>query len=232
MEHRNSDKRMLAGIFILIAGIALLASNFGIFSYEIKRYIFRWEVILIGVGILSLITRQNKGFGIILIAVGGVFYLRDFYDFHFNFWQIFWPVMLIIAGFSILFHRHSHHKFRNVSGTNEDILDEVTILGGTERIINSESFKGGKLTSIFGGQKLIFTRAKMAQGKNTIELFAIFGGFELVIPDTWKVKVSITPIFGGFSDKRLTPVKSGEISESELLITGTVVFGGGEIKSY
>ena len=232
MEHKNSDKRMLVGIVILLAGAALLASNFGILSYEIKRYIFRWEVILIVVGFLSLFTSHNKGFAIVIMVVGIAFYLRDFFNFNYNFWQLFWPAMLIIAGLTILFHKHTHQRVHNFSGTSEDFLDEVTVFGGTEKVINSENFKGGKLTSIFGGQKLIFSRAKMSGGKNTLEIFALFGGYELVIPETWEVKVNITPIFGGFSDKRLSPVKSGEGTGSELLITGTVIFGGGEIKSY
>lgn len=232
MRNRNYDKRLITGIFILLAGTLLLADNFGMLSYEIKRYLFRWEVILIGIGIISLFTSPKKGFGIVMIAIGGAFYLKGLFYFSFNFWQLFWPAMLIIIGLVIIFHHHSHCGPKNISKVSDsDVLDEVSIFGSTERIINSEVFKGGKLTAIFGGQKIIFTKAKLAPGKNTIEIFALFGGFEIVVPDSWRVKINVTPIFGGFSDKKKFYTTNSE-SESELIITGTVIFGGGEIKSF
>ena len=99
-------------------------------------------------------------------------------------------------------------------------------------MIHSENFQGGKLTSIFGGQKLIFTKAKLGPGQNMLELFAIFGGFELIIPEDWDVKVKITPIFGGFVDKRISRPAIEQKNDRELVIYGTVIFGGGEIKSF
>ncbi|NJK87218.1 MAG: cell wall-active antibiotics response protein, partial [Bacteroidales bacterium] len=197
-----------------------------------KRYLFRWEVLLIGIGILSLFSNQKKGFGIILIAVGGAFYIRDYYELDYNFWQLFWPTMLIIIGFVIIFHHHRPRRhLHKVSQTSSDFLDEVSIFGSSERVINSDSFQGGRLTCIFGGQKLIFTKTKMAPGRNEIEVFALFGGFEIVVPDNWKVKINITPIFGGFSDKKMFYSNNTE-PENELIISGTVIFGGGEIKSF
>jgi predicted membrane protein len=235
MRSKNFDKRLITGIFILIAGALLLASNFGLLSYEVRRYIFRWEVILIGIGVISLFSNHKKGFGIVLIAVGGALYLRDLVYFNFNFWQLFWPAMLIIIGLVIIFHHTSFCKTRTTTKTSTSVpgeeLDEVTIFGSTERVIDAENFKGGKLTAIFGGQKLIFTKGKIQPGMNSIEIFALFGGFEIVVPDNWRVRINVTPIFGGFSDKKMF-YNQGSETENELVITGTVIFGGGEIKSF
>ncbi len=232
MEQKPLDKRLIVGVIIILAGAALLASNFTDYGYEIKRYILRWEMLLIGVGLISLFTNESKGFGIIVICVGAAFYIRSFIDIDFNFWQLFWPSLLIILGLVIMFHHKSHRRFHKYGKTSVDVIDEVIIFGGTEKMIHSDNFQGGKLTSIFGGQKLIFTKAKLASGQNVLELFALFGGFELVIPEEWDVRVRITPVFGGIEDKRISNPSSLQKSDKELLITGTVVFGGGEIKSY
>jgi predicted membrane protein len=234
MEHKSHDKRLFIGLIILLIGAALLASNFGLFSYEIKRYFFRWEMILIGVGFFSILANENKAFGVIVLAVGGVFYARDFLHFHYNFWELFFPAMLIVIGLVVIFHHKTHRNIRTFkkSLSSDDMLDEISILGGSEKIINSNNFQGGKMTSIFGGQKIILSRSKLAPGKNELELFAVFGGFELIIPEDWKVNVNITPIFGGFSDKRLPNPNKDQGFDRELTIIGTVIFGGGEIKSF
>jgi predicted membrane protein len=131
-----------------------------------------------------------------------------------------------------MFHHKTHRRMHMYSKSSVDVLDEVAVFGGSEKMIHSENFQGGKITSIFGGQKLIFTRAKLASGQNVLELFAVFGGFELVIPEDWNVKVKIMPIFGGFVDKRIASPQSSQQSDKELMIIGTVIFGGGEIKSF
>lgn len=232
MVQKPIDKRLIVGIIVILAGAALLASNFTDFSYEIRRYILRWEVLLIAIGLIAILTNENKGFGFVVLAVGAAFYVRSFFDIDFNFWQVFWPSMLIVVGLVIMFHHKSHRRIHSYDKSTADVLDEATVFGGTEKMIHSENFKGGKLTSIFGGQKLIFTKAKLASGQNVLELFALFGGFELVIPEEWDVKVKITPIFGGFVDKRYSSPQSSEASGKELMIVGTVIFGGGEIKSF
>jgi predicted membrane protein len=73
----------------------------------------------------------------------------------------------------------------------------------------------------------------MAPGTNIIEITAIFGGMKLIIPDDWHVKVDVLSIFGGITDKHKLRVQNpGVEPESELLIKGVVVFGGGEIISF
>ncbi|MBN2213375.1 MAG: hypothetical protein JW723_03960 [Bacteroidales bacterium] len=232
MVRKPVDKRLIVGIIIILAGAALLATNFTDYGYEIKRYFLRWEMLLIGVGLIALFTHESKAFGIIVLCIGAAFYIRSFIDIDFNFWQLFWPSMLIIIGLVIMFHHKSHRRFHAYGKSTVDIIDEVIVFGGTEKMIHSDNFQGGKLTSIFGGQKLIFTKAKLANGQNVIELFALFGGFELIIPEEWDVKIKITPIFGGVVDKRLSNPSSSQKSDKELIIEGTVIFGGGEIKSF
>ncbi len=232
MIQKPIDKRLIVGIIVILAGAALLASNFTDYTYEIRRYVLRWEMLLIGIGLIAILTNESKGFGIVVLVVGAAFYVRSFLNIDFNFWQLFWPSMLIVVGLVIMFHRKSHRGLHSYGQSSVDVLDEATVFGGTEKVIHSDNFQGGKITSIFGGQKLIFIKAKLARGQNVLEIFALFGGFELVIPEEWNVKVKITPIFGGFVDKRIANPQSPETNDKELVIVGTVIFGGGEIKSF
>lgn len=239
MENRHSHKSFGVGILVLLAGIALLLSNFGYFQYEINRYILRWEMIPMVLGFVFLFSHDKKGPGIILLAIGSGFYLKNLniIDVEVNFWQIFFSLLLILFGVIIIFrHRidapgSCYQKKNDLN--SDDYIDEVAVFGGGDRIVISQNFQGGKILAIFGGSNFNLNRAKMAPGQNYIDVLAIFGGMKLIVPENWNVKINAVSIFGGFSDKhRITPVNSTEPNESVLVIRGFVLFGGGEIKSF
>jgi predicted membrane protein len=234
MENSHSQKRIIVGFVVLVAGIALLLNNLGFFNYELKRYLLRWEMIPIAIGLIFLFSPDHKGPGIVLLAVGGTFYARDFFELNINFWHIFWSALLILIGIIIIFrHRIDPNRCEKKNLSSDDIIDEVNIFGGGDRTIISQNFMGGKILAFFGGSNFNLSRAKLAPGKNYIEVLAIFGGMKLIVPEDWKVRINAVSIFGGFSDKhRIMPTTSLPESESELIIRGFVIFGGGEIKSY
>jgi predicted membrane protein len=234
MEHQHTEKRIIIGALIILAGLALLLSNLGFISYELKRYVFRWEMILIVIGVIFVMSHDKKGPGIILLIIGGAFYIRDFFELSFSYWQILWPAVLILAGILILLrHRKdpTHYQKKNVS--DDDIIDEIAIFGGGDRTIVSQNFSGGKILAIFGGSNFNLTRAKLAPGVNSIEIMAVFGGMKMIVPEGWNIKIKVVSLFGGFSDKhRINPQTTSDSPGSELIIEGFVIFGGGEIKSY
>ena len=237
------EKRLVLGGLLILIGIFLLADKFGYWFFP--GWIFSWQMILIGVGIFSLLTADNPTPGIVMIAVGGFFLL----NFHFYpiFHQVirFWPAVFIIAGIVVIFSlsRHKKGKERYTAGgwgkfdassalSNDDVLDEVAVFGGGSRKITTQNFKGGRLTAIFGGSEIDLTQASLAEGVNVLEVTAMFGGWELQVPSNWNLEIRITPIFGGFSDKRNISVSDPVDNTRKLVITGTAIFGGGEIKGY
>ena len=116
--------------------------------------------------------------------------------------------------------------------TGDDYIDYVNIFSGGDRQVVSQNFKGGRISAVFGGTELDLTKARLAPGRNDIEIACVFGGATIIVPDTWYVTIEVTPVLGGFTDSRkLTPGRTVD-STSQLVIKGAVVFGGGEIKSY
>jgi predicted membrane protein len=75
-------------------------------------------------------------------------------------------------------------------------------------------------------------KAQLEPGTNVIDVFCLFGGTKLIIPEDWNVKIRVTSIFGGFSDKRHIMPETRISEETQLVITGLTMFGGGDIKSY
>lgn len=231
-KHRFFDKNALLGIFLIGLGLLFLAKHFGWIPVQISDIIFSFPTLLIAIGIFTLGHKKNNSFSFILIAVG-IFLLihrATGFDFH----HIFWPSMLVIIGLLILVRKKKEPEWCMEEKTelSADQIDEVNVFGGSERKITSKNFRGGKITSVFGGCSLDLTDCELSEGKNVLDVANIFGGTKLLIPTDWKIHVEVTSIFGGFADKRRTFTPVAGAAQKELYITGVVIFGGGEIKNF
>lgn len=129
----------------------------------------------------------------------------------------------------------SKSKFQSEEKTDyksrNEFIEEISIFGGSTKILHTNNFRGGSILSIFGGSEIDLSDCKLAEGNNILEITAIFGGSTLIVPPNWKIEIDVLPIFGGFSDKR---IKNPNVSYEEgktLIIKGFVLFGGGEIKN-
>jgi predicted membrane protein len=234
---KSGRAHLLLGIVLMFLGLFLIADLADIIPWRLRDFLFTWQALLIFLGLIFLNNKDSKGTGLILIAIGSFFLLPRIIDVPYYWRSLFWPAMLIIVGLLVIFgtrRRGSGATYfgggkRKTSG--EDWLDDVSVFGGGDRIVASQQFKGGKATYIFGGSKIDFTQAKLAPGKQHLELIMIFGGTKLIIPEGWDVKIEVTSVFGGFSDKRIRSIVVSDADRS-LIITGVSVFGGGEITNY
>jgi len=188
-------------------------------------------MILIVLGIIFISTRDNKLSGWILLTIGLVFLIPDILYIPYPVRRLFWPVLLIVIGLLIIFRSTGVAKTSNAEAAKTDYIDDFAILGGGDRIITSENFKGGKVTALFGGSKIDLTKAKLAPGQNVIDVFCMFGGSTLIVPENWNIKVEVVSILGGFSDKRTVRTETTMDVGKEIVIRGVVMFGGGEIKN-
>ena len=232
-HNRGLDKRAVLGIiFVLIGGLFLL-HNYDLIPRDVANVIFTWEMILIVIGVYNLLTQRFTS-AIILIGIGVFFLLPDVYDLPVSFHKLFWPAIFILVGIIFIFRKKVHasaHIFKFSTKSSIDYIDDVSIFGGGENYITSQNFKGGRITAFFGGSTYILKDAKLADGVNKIDIFTMFGGSKLIVPNDWKVKVEVVSIFGGYNDKRRT-INTDINDNKELVIKGIVIFGGGEIISY
>ncbi len=224
-------KSMVMGLLVLGLGAIWLMYNFGMISPIVWDYIISWQMLLIAIGLINVAADGHRGFGWILIAVGGFFLLNDMFDWPVTFRHVFWPALLIAIGMVLIFG--SQWKFRKryhyTKSEGEEVIEEISIFGGRERIVHADQFRGGEIISVFGGSKLDLTHATLAEGGATIEIVSVFGGSTLLVPNDWNVKLEVFNIFGGYSDKRMRgPVDTNKV----LVIKGVAIFGGGELKSF
>ncbi len=135
------------------------------------------------------------------------------------------PVIIIVIGLNILL-RNMLHNFRkvNVTYTKEDC--HAATFSGMTFVQPNTKYCGGELDSIFGGLTLDLRNAIIDENI-IINATSIFGGIDIYVPKTVRVKVSSTSFFGGVSNKR----KGAAPSKAPIIyINSTCMFGGVEIK--
>jgi predicted membrane protein len=159
--------------------------------------------------------------------------MSDYYYWDFYIQDIFklWPLALVGVGLSLILKRNRHSEHEKKSFDNDfDHVDEIAVFSGSEKKVTSKEFKGGKLTSIFGGTDLNLVNADLARGTNVLDVFVLFGGCDIRVPSDMNVKVKVTAIFGAFSDERKVINENEANDGKELIVKGLVLFGGGEVK--
>ncbi len=253
MENAPRHGHVWTGLFIILIGVAALL-NASI--PDLPYWLFSWQMFLIALGLFIGMKHGFKGSAwLILIVIGSAFLLRDFFP-DLALRRYFWPMALIAVGGLIIlrprrksWEQCGRKDFKNTSssGTNtggstenfmdttetwskDDFVDSTSIFGGDKKNILSKDFKGGDIVNIFGGTELNLTQADI-NGKVTIEITTIFGGTKLIVPSNWEVKSEAVTIFGGLEDKRTMSAIASN-SDKILLLKGTVIFGGIEIKSF
>jgi len=228
------EKRFILGVLFLIAGTVLLLEYYNIVPFEIPSYVISWKSLLLALGVYILVTSRDKTTGILMITISSVLIIGDVFDM--RFWEVVRlviPLVLIIAGLSIILRKQafSPRQINVPDGDSiNDYINETNIFSGGEKLVSSHNFKGGAITSIFGGSELDMRHSQLAPGVNSIDLLCIFGGNSIKVPEDWDVKIDVNAIFGGFSDsRRLEKKEMSENPEKVLYIKGLVLFGGGEI---
>jgi predicted membrane protein len=224
----KDDKKIWLGLILIFIGILFLLNSFDFFNFSISRIIFSWPFFFLIIGVFIVVKTNRKLFGGILSGIGVIFLVpKIFPNIDYNS-TIILAIILISLGLYIVFK--GKDKERIEIELQKDYIDDVAIFGGCEKVISSDNFRGGSITAVFGGSEINLGNCSLAEGTNVIDVLCIFGGTTIVVPRDWNVIINVTPIFGCFSNKMY---KSPDISinpNKSLIITGLVIFGGGEIK--
>ena len=245
-EFRQRAKRIHnnvpVGVILLAIGGVYMARQFGV---DFPRWFISWEMLLIAIGIVIGFKSQFRDIGwLILIAIGLVFLADDF----FRVKNLVLPAILILVGLFIILKPMRPKAIvgkdpddpddpnaptpelipPDATSVREDILDVTSVFGGSKRIVLSKNFKGGEVVSVFGGADINLTQADFTHPIK-IEIVAIFGGCTLIIPSNWEIRSETVVIMGAIDDKRKSVTTN---PEKILILDGTVLFGGIEIKSF
>jgi hypothetical protein len=115
---------------------------------------------------------------------------------------------------------------RKVAGGDDPEADEIHLIAAVEPLSftsRAKAFRGGTVDAWYGGGLIDLREAVLDPVGARLTIQTVFGGFEIVVPETWRVVSEIRGI-GGLGDGR----PKAELPEDAptLTIDGIAVFGG------
>lgn len=254
----SSSSRICAGLVILAIGMVFLLRNFGVFIPD-WIFSWPTLLVVVGF-LIGFKRNFNGGGWLVMVLVGGYFILRDiegvsFSRYYFATAFIIFGLYLILKPKSThckdyvcksrwdrrFGGRHNRKTSKGLTpddgseakfspSDENDILDSVSVFGGSHQHIHSKNFKGGDAIAIFGGCDVNLTQADF-EGVIELDVVALFGGVKIIIPASWEVKSDVVAIFGGLDDKRSIGPVSSE-ARKVVKIKGVTIFGGVEIRNF
>ena len=227
-----SNRRVLFGLFLIVLGVFWILVKLDVIPNVWTDVLISWQMLLIAIGIFSFIA-GNRTAGTILMIIGGFFLADELLIIPYQLRQIGWPVLIIGIGVALLLTHRSRNQppVPEPSSQGMDYFDDFVIFGGREIFINSRSFLGGKVTSIFGGAEYDLRQSQLSENGAIVDCVCIFGGSGFKVPPDWNIKNEVTTIFGAFTDKRGASVHDVSCDPAKtLIIKGFSAFGGVEVK--
>ena len=242
--------QLIFGLLIIFIGVVFTLDELGI--APATNYLRFWPLALVLIGVLKMLQARDGGgaFAGLMFTLAGVWLQAEELDIiHIRLWQI-WPLALVLfAGYLVWqgLARRDTPPVPNVepivpeprvrdswSGTasakavdQTSTLSGVAILGGVSRGNNSRAFRGADLLAIMGGYQLDLRQAAI-HGDAVIDVFVMWGGIEIRVPEDWSVSSRIVPLMAGVEDKTRAPQGA---TDHRLQLRGFALMGGVEIKN-
>ena len=219
--------QLIFGLLILVVGIIFTLDNLDVL--EAERYLAFWPAGLIIIGASKVWhARTSHGSylgGMLFLAAGTWMLLRRLgvVDVHI---LSLWPLLLVVGGILVVWQSIRGPR-RHGEVVNNSVVNAVAILSGVQRVSNSRNFRGGELTAFMGGCGVDLRQAEI-HGEAVIDVFAMWGGIDIRVPESWNVIDQVTPIMGGYEDATRA---TGDARTHTLVIRGIVLMGGVEVKN-
>lgn len=113
------------------------------------------------------------------------------------------------------------------AGDPNATMSVMAIMGGVTRGNNSRAFRGADVLAFMGGCELDLRKAAI-NGEAVIDVFAMWGGIEIRVPEDWTVVSHIMPLMAGVDDKTRPPQTA---TAHRLTLRGFILMAGVEIKN-
>lgn len=219
--------RLVFGLLLLAFGLLWTLDNLNL--VETERVLQYWPVPLLAWGLCmltGLFCRRRPVAGVIWTVIGGWLLLWELDVVRLSLFDL-WPLVLIFIGATLVARAWRGGAFGSSATDKEPVLNAFVIMGGIERKVSAESFRGGEVNAVMGGADIDLRGARLASEGAILDVFAMFGGVDVTVPEGWRVIGHVTPLLGGFEDSTVPPT---EPNAPTLTVRGMAVMGGVEVK--
>ena len=219
---------VLWGIVLIVVGAVFALNALEITDIDIF-FDGWWTLFIIIPCTVGLFTEREKIGNLIGIALGVILLLcaRDVLSFS-MLWKLIVPIAIVIIGVKMvitaLIGNRAGEMMKKMKQEGKDPKVGCATFNGCDLNYDGEMFEGAELTAVFGGVKCDL-RGAIIEKDCAVEVTAIFGGIDILVPPGVNVKVNANCIFGGVSNKTAACANVPTV-----YVGGTCLFGGVDIK--
>jgi hypothetical protein len=241
---------LVFALMMIAAGGLLFLANLGLIP--IKHVWDYWPLIFVAIGFGRLTGKRSPGrvlLGITLVVLGIFVTLISTGILPLHFRDDSWPlsILFLALGFGGLARVLDGERWRDdfcsfrtkasmpatapILEDDDTLLSGHTVMGNIQRKVESQNFRGGRLTCVMGNIQIDLRRANMPLGtKNSyLETNSVLGSIKLRVPESWRVVWNGENIMGNFHDKTIPPNTGAEAPQ--LVLSGNCTMGSIEVES-
>ena len=231
--------RLVFGLLLLALGAIFLADNLDLVDGDELLHRL-WPAAFAAIGVAVLLepgAGRGRWWGVVWVLAGGWIWADQEGWIEVDFWEVFFPVALLVVGGSLIWRAFGGpgRPARSAAAEPDAYVRAFAVMAGNERRSVSTALRGGDLTAFMGGVTLDLRQAKLDGGEAVIDAIAFWGGIEIRIPEDWVVVSRVIPLMGGFEDKTRPPAPAGERTvptvAPRLIVRGVAIMGGIEVKN-
>ncbi|WP_250447697.1 LiaI-LiaF-like domain-containing protein [Actinotalea sp. C106] len=222
VQARRPLPQIFLGVLLVTAGVLALLGQAGVVDVSLGQLLGTWwPLVVIAVGLAALLTVPRAWAGpSAVVGLGVLLQLITLDLIELDFWEVLWPVVIILVGLSLLTRVGSR-------GTDDQTVNAAVMWWGTQRRSASQDFQGGSLSAVMGGIDLDLRHAGIGS-RAELSIFTLWGGVEVKVPPTWRVVIGGLPVLAGWEDKTAPP---DDPDAPVLTIHVTAIMGGLEVRN-
>lgn len=238
---RLSSGRIFWGVILAVLGISFLMNNLGYSQFDLGTFIGHyWPIVPIYFGLVSMYeVLVRRGFGhksilwgslvlntlMTVVFLGVLGNINGWWSVDLSIlWKLFVPAVLLVIGFTLMTGGISRPGARTY----------LAVMSGAKDL--RTSWDDLSIINVMGGSKIDLTRAGLPDQDVMIDIYAIMGGGDLILPEGVTVVCEWTGIMGGVKlfgqetggilDKQTVQVGEGPV----VRVRALTVMGGFDIK--
>lgn len=226
MKKNNS---LIWGLVLVVIGVILAINSLGI--CDINLFFSGWWTLFIIIPCFIGLLKDDKKVGSLIGLIVGILLLlacQDIIDFDLI-TKLIIPIIIVSFGLSLItknVHNNDFDKSINEINSSSKPKEEYCSTFSAQEIKLDGEFKGTTINAIFGGVKLDLSDTDIKEDI-VINVTAIFGGIDIIVPNNVSVKTKSNSIFGGVDNK----VKNkSDKKDAVVYINASCLFGGVDVK--
>jgi predicted membrane protein len=188
--------RIALGLGLVVLGLLYLADAADM--VQAGAVVARgWPLVIVAAGGLALLDRPRNPVGaLVVVGIGLLLLAMTTGLVTVSLWALLWPALLIGLGVRLMFGRGRSTRDADA----RDRIDTVAVLSGHDLAPHSSAFVGGSVVAVLGGATVDLRHAHPIPSGAELDVTAVLGGVDVLVPAGWRVEVDGTAVLGGYEN--------------------------------